>query len=83
MNPNDLLDRVDVGLLGCGDDVAIWAWKHEALVAIIGPSHPKWRLTVGRVDREDLCPPGMMFDVAAFDHEPIAGLRAHGCLQTD
>jgi hypothetical protein len=70
---------VDVGLRSCGYDVGIWAGNHERLVAIIGPSHPIGRFTVGGVHREDLCPPRMVGDVAAFDHEPIAGLCAHRC----
>jgi len=71
---------VDVGLLSGGHDVGIWTGNHERLVAIIGPSHPIGRFTVGGVHREDLCPPCMVADVAALDHEPIAGLRAHRCL---
>jgi hypothetical protein len=67
---------VDVGLLSGGHDVGIWTGNHERLVAIIGPSHPIGRFTVWGVHREDLCPPCMVVDVAAFDDEPIAGLRA-------
>jgi len=71
---------VDVGLLSCGHDVGIWTGNQERLVAIIGPSHPIGRSTVGGVHREDLCPPRMVGDVAAFDDEPIAWLCVHVCL---